>query len=197
MADKRDKQREDRRNQILAESLDMFIKKGYYGTSTRSIASQAGISSGLIFNYFESKDAIYETLIEIGCEKMKVDQNKALQNPYLYMHNLITGIFTQLEKNLFFAKMFVFMDQAQHTVGISKRSQELLQSTNITTNYCSIIECGQVKGQFREGKAESLTVAFLAAIQGIAQERVRSKEMILPKTRWIMDILTGGSINEE
>lgn len=198
MRDTREKQKENRKNQILSISLDMFIQKGYFGTSTRGIAAQAGISSGLIFNYFKSKDDIYETLIDMGCAKMTVDHNTALQNPYKYIWNMIDGIFFRLDTNPFFAKMFIFMDQAQHTVGISKRSQELLKSMDVLENYCPIIECGQRRKQFREGNAKALTVALLSAIQGIAQERVRSKDMVLPKAEWIMDILTGGmKIDEE
>jgi len=197
VGDKRDKQREDRKNQILSISLDMFIKKGYFGTSTRGIAAQAGISSGLIFNYFESKDDIYETLIDIGCAKMTVDYETALQNPYKYIWNMIDGVFSQLDTNPFFAKMFVFMDQAQHTVGISIRSIELLKSMDVLKNYGPIIECGQNRKQFREGNVNALTVALLSAIQGIAQERVRSQDMVLPKVEWIMDILTGGMMNDE
>lgn len=197
MGNIRDKQRENRKNQILSISLDLFIQKGYFGTSTRAIAVQAGISSGLIFNYFESKDDIYETLIDIGCAKMTVDYESALQHPYKYIWNMINDIFSKLDTNPFFAKMFVFMDQAQHTVGISLRSQELLKSMDILKNYGTIIECGQKRKQFREGNANALAVALLSAIQGIAQERVRNRDTVLPRVEWIMDILTGGMMSNE
>lgn len=197
MGDKREKQREDRKNQILSIALDMFIQKGYFGTSTRGIATKADISSGLIFNYFESKDDIYETLIEIGCSKIKVDYETALQNPYKYIWNMTESIFLQLDTNLFFAKMFVFMDQAQHTVGISERSQELLKGMDILENFCPIIECGQNKKQFRKGNTNALSVAFLSSLQGIAQEKVHNGNTVLPKVEWIMDILTGGMTGNE
>jgi len=38
---------------------------------------------------------------------------------------------------------------------------------------------------------------ILSAIQGIAQERGRSRNMVLPKVECIMDILTGGMKNNE
>ena len=40
-----------RKKQLLQVALDVFIEKGYYGTSTREIARRAGVSSGLLFHY--------------------------------------------------------------------------------------------------------------------------------------------------
>jgi len=37
----------------------------------------------------------------------------------------------------------------------------------------------------------------ISTIQGIAQERVLSRDMVLPEMEWIMDILTGGMKRDE
>ena len=66
---KKEKQHEMRKWQILDIALNHFIRYGFYGTSTRKIAEEAGISSGLMFHYFPSKLALYEVLVEIGCER--------------------------------------------------------------------------------------------------------------------------------
>lgn len=192
MGNVREKMREDRRNQILSISLDLFIRKGYYGTSTRGIAAEAGVSSGLIFNYFRTKDEIYETLIRIGVEEMSFDYELASQNPYAYLSNMVENIFHQLETNPFYAKMFVFIEQALHTAGLSKPASALLSRMNLTEDLCTIIECGQQKKQFREGNPKALSTAFLSVIQGIAQEKVHKGEIPFPKKEWVMDILTGG-----
>lgn len=52
---KKEKQYEMRKWQILDIALSHFIRYGFYGTSTRKIAEEAGISSGLMFHYFPSK----------------------------------------------------------------------------------------------------------------------------------------------
>lgn len=44
-------------------SLNLFAQQGYAHTSVAEIASKAGISKGLIYNYFKSKQSILESLI--------------------------------------------------------------------------------------------------------------------------------------
>ncbi|AMP20839.1 hypothetical protein AZF37_06325 [endosymbiont 'TC1' of Trimyema compressum] len=60
--------KEDKREQILEVALELFVKKGYYQTKITDIASEMGMSVGLLFHYFKSKEVLYETIIEIGCE---------------------------------------------------------------------------------------------------------------------------------
>jgi AcrR family transcriptional regulator len=52
-----------RREHILTVALGLFAAHGYAGTSTRSIAEAAGVTEGLIFHYFESKDALLFALL--------------------------------------------------------------------------------------------------------------------------------------
>ena len=56
--------REQARGAILAAALRVFGEKGFDGATTAEIAAAAGVSKGLVFNYFPSKDALLEALIE-------------------------------------------------------------------------------------------------------------------------------------
>jgi AcrR family transcriptional regulator len=188
--------KEVRKMQLLTIALDEFITKGFYGTSTREIAGKAQISSGLLFHYFDSKESLYQELVETGLSKMHLDVSKANENPKLYLEHMVQSILEQLETNRFFAKMFVLIDAAQHTVGIPEGIRNLLQSQNMFVQCRQIIECGQQKGQFRSGNSQALCVAFLGAIQGIAQEKVRVEDTPLPKKEWIIDIILNSNGDE-
>ncbi len=178
-----------RRWQILTTSLDQFIQKGYYGTSTREIAKIAGISSGLMFHYFESKDDLYNNLIKIGTRKMSFDIEIARQNPKLYLKTFVETTLEEIPNNAFYTKMFVFIDNAMHTLGIPEEASRLLQEFDIVRQCIPIIELGQEMGMFREGNTHALCVAFFGAIQGIAQEKVRVPDTPLPEADWLMSIL--------
>ena len=52
------------RQRILSAALGLFSRLGYHGTTTATIAKRAGVSSGLIFYYFRSKEALFEALID-------------------------------------------------------------------------------------------------------------------------------------
>ncbi|MXP76568.1 TetR family transcriptional regulator [Lachnospiraceae bacterium WCA-9-b2] len=80
---------DERKKQLLRVALDVFIEKGYYGTSTREIARQAGVSSGLLFHYFSNKDSIYLELIKIGIQEMKINTKMAMNSPRNYLLKLL------------------------------------------------------------------------------------------------------------
>lgn len=52
------KTKEKTRNTILDTARNLFIKNGFDETTTRDIASRAGIAAGTLFNYFPSKEAL-------------------------------------------------------------------------------------------------------------------------------------------
>jgi AcrR family transcriptional regulator len=49
---------EERRGQIVRAAIKLFSEDGYYTTTIQQIAKQAGISTGLIYQYFRDKDDI-------------------------------------------------------------------------------------------------------------------------------------------
>src|SRR5438477_12665842 len=54
----------DRRAQILDAALVCFAKRGFYQASMHDISAEAGISVGLIYRYFENKDAVISALAD-------------------------------------------------------------------------------------------------------------------------------------
>src|ERR1051325_5829206 len=54
----------DRRSQILEAALVCFAKRGFHQTSMHDISAEAGISVGLIYRYFENKEAVISAMAE-------------------------------------------------------------------------------------------------------------------------------------
>ncbi len=56
----------DKRENILAAALKLFVEYGFHGTPTSKIASEAGVSNGTLFHYFKTKDdlvlALYDSV---------------------------------------------------------------------------------------------------------------------------------------
>jgi len=53
---------EERRRQILDAAVRAFAKKGYHACRVSDIAEEAGVAYGLVYHYFESKDAVLEAV---------------------------------------------------------------------------------------------------------------------------------------
>jgi AcrR family transcriptional regulator len=60
----RERERERAREEILHAAADTFAESGYAKTSMKEIAARAGISVGMLYNYFKGKEEIYRELIE-------------------------------------------------------------------------------------------------------------------------------------
>jgi AcrR family transcriptional regulator len=56
--------REEKSNLIMDSALEHFAKEGYHATTITHIAKHAGISKGLMYNYFESKEALLRAIIQ-------------------------------------------------------------------------------------------------------------------------------------
>ena len=54
----------DRRSQILEAALVCFAKRGFHQTSMHDISGEAGISVGLIYRYFENKEAVISAMAD-------------------------------------------------------------------------------------------------------------------------------------
>jgi AcrR family transcriptional regulator len=52
----------DRQKQIIEASIELFAREGFWNTATSRIAKHAGVGTGTLFNYFESKDVLIESV---------------------------------------------------------------------------------------------------------------------------------------
>ena len=59
-----------RRDQVLTAAAECFRRKGFHAAGMAEISRTAGMSAGHIYNYFESKEAIIESIIEKDMEEM-------------------------------------------------------------------------------------------------------------------------------
>lgn len=58
--------REEKKALIMSVALELFANNGFYATSISKIAQKASISKGLMYNYFESKEALLKQIIDEG-----------------------------------------------------------------------------------------------------------------------------------
>jgi AcrR family transcriptional regulator len=54
----------DKRQEILNAALELIAEQGFHGAPIASIADQAGVGTGTIYRYFETKDLLINTLFQ-------------------------------------------------------------------------------------------------------------------------------------
>jgi AcrR family transcriptional regulator len=59
---------DERRQAILAAVTEAFAENGFNGTTTRALATAAGVSEALIYKHFPSKESLYAAMLD-ACVK--------------------------------------------------------------------------------------------------------------------------------
>jgi AcrR family transcriptional regulator len=106
MAPKTKQQFEEIRQQskaaIMQAALELFAQRGFDATSISQIAKEAGISKGLMYNYFSSKEellkAIVSNALTDGKEMTEVLWDESL-DPKEQLIRMIRGVVDQVKDN--------------------------------------------------------------------------------------------------
>lgn len=69
------------RQAILDAALELFGDRGFFGTSLRDVASAVGVRESAIYNYFPSKEALFEALIAADQDERRERLEAALDEP--------------------------------------------------------------------------------------------------------------------
>ena len=73
----------DRRSQILDAAVVCFAKHGFHQASMHDISAEAGISVGLIYRYFENKEAVIAAMADRHKKEIQEVLERAREAPTL------------------------------------------------------------------------------------------------------------------
>jgi AcrR family transcriptional regulator len=183
-------QSEETRQRLLDVSLDLFVRRGYAGTSVRDIAAAAGVSPGLMFHYFASKEAVLDAharFIAWGIENLATTLGTA-DAPLA----TFTGIATMLLAS--FAEpaaknRFLLANQILSLESIPPAVRGRVSSTRSIAASVPLIERGQALGEIRAGSAQVLAVAYWGALQGIAEVLAWNPDAPIPSAADVVVLL--------
>lgn len=71
--------REDRRDAILDVAYECFVAEGYGLTSMSTIAARLGGSKGTLYNYFRSKEELFDAFVRRSCSRLQTQQENVPQ----------------------------------------------------------------------------------------------------------------------
>jgi AcrR family transcriptional regulator len=62
--------RKNRKEAIMETAMKLFAENGFSGVSVSQLAKESGISKGLLYNYFNSKETLLKEIIIEGLNRM-------------------------------------------------------------------------------------------------------------------------------
>jgi AcrR family transcriptional regulator len=91
-------------------ALELFAVKGYHATSISQIAEKAGISKGLLYNYYKSKEHLLDSVImKVYDEIMRIVQMSENLPAEKQIEQMIIQTIDHLEKNITFWRLYLFL----------------------------------------------------------------------------------------
>lgn len=172
--------RDERREQLLSAALKVFARRGLAATKISDIAAAAGLSHGLVYHYFESKDAIFTELVRravTGSAETLLQAERLPMEPIEKIRFITSAILGAIDKVGDTAYYFFLMVQAFATDAGPGEVRELLAGSGIPAEVLlRIVAEGQAKGQVREGDPSGYVTAYWAAVQGLASYKIAAGE---------------------
>lgn len=117
--------RKERRGQIMTTALEMFASEGYGHVSISALAQRAGISKGLMYNYFSSKEELLKEILNEGIEQImtSLDPNRDGNLTTEEFELFIRKTFQLMhDKRAFFTKFFSMIIQPNVKVFLKESS---------------------------------------------------------------------------
>ena len=184
--------KDDRQKQILCSALKVFIHKGFAAAKMSDIATEAHISYGLMYHYFQSKDEIYAELVKGAIEASKQVLEKVQEEeaePIDRIRALIVRIFASVGQHESAGYYFVLMMGAMTSGAYPALSMEHPHGPGRPfETLVHIIEDGQRKGQIVQGSPAELATTFFSAILGLASLKVSGTIASMPDPEVLMRI---------
>ncbi len=165
--------REEQQARILSSSLRLFVQRGFAATRIGDIAQHAGISQGLLYHYFPSKDDILVALLKESLPKMNdaAKMLEAMDAPAstkirLALDALLQGI--QASDDTGRHHLLVALVSASDAIPEAARDLIARHARNPYAVMRRIFAAGQAEGSVRPGDPKEFAMLFWSLIKGLS-----------------------------
>jgi AcrR family transcriptional regulator len=160
-----------RRKQIFSAAVKIFATRGFANTKISDIASAAGLSHGLIYHYFKTKDDVFTEIIKYAQIHFlsSIEYISKMDTNPLEKIRLFTEIVTPKdysEENAYYSNVVL---QAHTSRGLPKAVKKIIQKNISRHNdiFASLITEGQKLGQIIQGDPLKLAYAHYSMLLGM------------------------------
>ncbi|MCL2587944.1 MAG: TetR/AcrR family transcriptional regulator [Oscillospiraceae bacterium] len=108
-----ERMREATREKILEAATILFAEKGLAGTSTKDIAQKAGVSVGLMYHYYKTKDDMFRAIEQEAVEELdEIYKGWGLQQNEAGIRAFAAGCIEEMQEGLGFAAWVSIVTQS-------------------------------------------------------------------------------------
>lgn len=185
------------KEKIHSAAIKLFAKKGFAATGVQDIAESAGISIGLLYRHYKTKDDLFNDLVSYATEGLEriVRRFESELSPNKVLREFTLEILNDFKKDNEFANFLMIMNQSftvdnpsHQVLQLKKQSEAMMKQTAI------LIEKGQKLGQCKNGNATEMAYYYFASIQGLAMMKLLLGEKFITPS---LNLVTASLIKED
>ncbi len=172
--------RADASARITRAALEVFSEYGYHGATMEQIMRASGLSKGLVYHYFPSKEKVFFHLVDTALNISRNTWEDAFNSPGTawekiekLSENVVKIAFTD-ESSLYSLIMVQAMTQGK---GIPGLMEHIFQSMDYYSKLPALIVEAQNSGEAAQGDPQLLFLAFVALVQGFVLFLLNDEEM--------------------
>lgn len=170
------------RNKIQSAAMKLFVQKGFGSTNVQEIADLAGISIGLLYRQYRTKEELFSDLVEYSLTGIKsiTDLFKQDDSPKKLISQFVDEVYNDMINGEELANLLILMTQSFLSGAANLKQNEIIElDTKMLQATAKLIERGQRLGEFRPGNPYELAEFFFSAIQGLAVMRITLKDSFI------------------
>ncbi|MBN1844070.1 MAG: TetR/AcrR family transcriptional regulator [Sedimentisphaerales bacterium] len=106
---RKERERQRRTEEILEAAEKVFTEKGFHRTTVEDVAVQAEYSVGTLYNFFPSKELLYQSMIEHRFQRLSDQMNALLAeaaDPMDFLRRYIQGKIDLCYQHELFVKLY-------------------------------------------------------------------------------------------
>ena len=180
------------RDKIQTAAIHLFAKKGLAATNVQEIADAAGISIGLLYKHYKTKEDLFYELVEFafnGLNNINV-RLRTDESPKAIIEQIIDEIYEDLASNEDYTNLLTLLTQVLLSGKEDEKLAGLLeQDLTMFKALSDLVRRGQELGEFRSGDPFEMAVLFFSAIQGITIVRAAFHPIKLPNKSLLKNLL--------
>ncbi|HEV2658967.1 MAG TPA: TetR/AcrR family transcriptional regulator [Ktedonobacteraceae bacterium] len=190
--------RAERRGQIIHAAASVFARKGLASATITDIAAQAGISHGLLYRHFASKEEVFAAIVDQAAdEAIRLAQTAQAQPGTAWerirwiSERIFPGASLGRRPDYFFIVLYALTNE---DVPASVREQAARQGKIIYDVMYQFIAEGQEAGDVVAGDSAQITTLYLSCIQGLVLRGSFSRHPgpTFPSIEMLLGVLKAG-----
>lgn len=100
MSPRNQRRKEDRPDEIIAAAFESFAERGYADTKVEQVAKRAGVSKGLVYLYFKTKEELFKAVVGRFVVPRFDNLEKQLSTPDLKVSEFLRGPFVNFATDM-------------------------------------------------------------------------------------------------